>query len=328
MTHKQLVPLGETGVSMSRLTLGGNTFGWTSSKEEAFSVLDAFRAAGGNSIDTADSYSSWAPGNHGGESETILGAWLAERGLNEGDGRDSVVIATKVSQHPEFSGLAPENIAAACDASLQRLGLGYVDIYFAHFDDPSQKVSDMAEAFSALVDAGKVRAIGLSNFSPARMREWLDYTEQHELHRPTILQQKYNLVERLTFEAAYAPIAAEYGMATESYYALASGFLTGKYRNAEDAAQNAARGSAAKEYVTPDGLAVIDALVAVAEEANSTPTTVAIAWQLAKGVSSPIASARTVEQLPELTAALDLDLSVHQVIQLDNASRPFAVKES
>ena len=246
------IALGATGVEIARLTLGGNTFGWTSGPEESFEVLDAYVAAGGNSVDTADVYSAWAPGNSGGESEKILGRWLAARARTSGPGRDEVVIATKVGVHPEFRGLSPENVAAACDASLKRLGLDHVDLYFAHFDDDSQPVSAMAEAFSALVDAGKVRAVGLSNLTAERMREWADYARDHSLAAPAILQQHYNLVERKAFEGEYMPLAARFGMVTESYYALASGFLTGKYRSAGDIAANAARGEAAQRYLTPE----------------------------------------------------------------------------
>lgn len=315
-------PLADSGLEISRLTLGGNTFGWTSTKDESFAVLDAFVAAGGNSIDTADSYSAWAPGNKGGESETILGAWLADRGF-AGSRRDDVVVATKVSQHPDYRGLSALNVTKALDASLTRLGLNYVDIYFAHYDDPSQEIGAMAETFSGLVDAGKVRVIGLSNFSPIRMREWLDYAREHQLHTPKIVQQHYNLVERATFEGSYAPLAAQYGLATESYWALAAGFLTGKYRTPDDA-NGAARYDSVKKYLTDFGFAVVAALEKVAEERGVSSATVAIAWQIAKGVTSPIASARVVDQLPSLIAATGLELSVEHVELLDRASRPFA----
>ena len=234
------------------------------------------------------------------------------------------MIATKVGVHPEFRGLSPENVAAACDASLKRLGLDHVDLYFAHFDDDSQPVSAMAEAFSALVDAGKVRAVGLSNLTAERMREWADYARDHSLAAPAILQQHYNLVERKAFEGEYMPLAAQFGMVTESYYALASGFLTGKYRSAGDIAANAARGEAAQRYLTPEGLAVVDALADVAGAVGASPASVAIAWQLAKGVGSPVASARVPSQLVALFAAIDLKLDAEQVAALDAASAPFA----
>ena len=313
------VPLADSGVEMSRLTLGGNTFGWTSSPDESFEVLDAFLAAGGNSIDTADVYSAWAEGNSGGESEKILGAWIAARSIPRSD----LVIATKVSQHPEFPGLAPENVARAIDASLGRLGLDYVDIYFAHYDDPSQDVPAMAEAFSEVVDAGKARVIGLSNFSRERMKEWVEYSQAHGLHAPKILQQHYNLVERKVFESEYAPLAATYGLATESYWALAAGFLTGKYRSAADA-EGAARAGNVQKYLNDEGYAVIAALEKVAGEVGATPASVALAWQIAKGVTSPIASARVVEQLPAVVAGAQLELTAEQVAALDAASLPFA----
>ena len=317
------VPLADSGLEISRLTLGGNTFGWTSTRDESFAVLDAYVAAGGNSIDSADSYSAWVPGHTGGESETIVGHWLAARGITSGAGRESILVTTKVSQHPSFSGLAPENIAQAIDASLLRLGLDYVDIYFAHFDDEAQNIPDMAEAFSRVVEAGKARVIGLSNFTPARMREWIDYARSHNLHAPKILQQHYNLVERHTFETEYVPLAAEFGLATESYWALAAGFLTGKYRSAQDA-EGAARGGNVQKYLNDQGFAVISALQKVAEELHVEPATVAIAWQLAQGVTSPIASARVIDQLPTITAGTTVTLSAEQVEELEKASQPFA----
>ena len=316
------ISLGATGISISPLTLGGNTFGWTATPEESFDVLDAFVATGGTTIDTADVYSAWAPGNHGGESEETIGRWLAARGYAKGGRRDAVVVATKVAKHPQFVGLSPENIAAACDASLTRLGLDHIDVYFAHFDDDAVAVPDMAEAFSALVDAGKVRAIGLSNFSPERMDEWLRYAGDRSLHKPVILQQHYNLVKRRRFETSYLPLAREHGMATQSYFALASGFLTGKYRGEGDAKTNVARGGAAGRYLTPEGLAVLAALDDVAAQLGASPTSIALAWQHAKGVDSPVASARVAGQLPDLMAALDLTLTPEQVAILDEASAP------
>lgn len=317
------IPLGSTGVSISPITLGGNTFGWTSTREESFEVLDAYLAGGGTTIDTADAYSAWAPGNRGGESEETIGQWLAARGYSKGSGREGVVIATKVARHPQFEGLSPENVAAACDASLKRLGVDFVDVYFAHFDDDAVAIPDMAEAFSALVDAGKARAVGLSNFTPERMEEWLRCAEENGLHKPTILQQHYNLVKR-RFEASYLPLAREHGMAAQSYFALASGFLTGKYRSKDDAKTNAARGGAAARYLTEEGLAVLAALDDVAAQLGASPASVALAWQHAKGVDSPVASARTVGQLPDLLTALDLTLTAEQAAILDAASAPMA----
>lgn len=318
------IPLGSTGVSISPITLGGNTFGWTSTREESFEVLDAYLAGGGTTIDTADAYSAWAPGNRGGESEETIGQWLAARGYAKGSGREGVVVATKVAKHPQFEGLSPKNVAAACDASLERLGVDFVDVYFAHFDDDAVAIPDMAEAFSALVDAGKARAVGVSNFTPERMEEWLRCAEENGLHKPTILQQHYNLVKRRRFEASYLPLAREHGMASQSYFALASGFLTGKYRSEDDAKANAARGGAAARYLTEEGIAVLAALDDVAAQLGASPASVALAWQHAKGVDSPVASARTVGQLPDLLAALDLTLTAEQAAILDAASAPMA----
>ncbi|MCF2706107.1 aldo/keto reductase [Arcanobacterium haemolyticum] len=316
--------LASSGIELSRITLGGNTFGWTSDAETSFVVLDAYTQAGGNSIDTADVYSAWAPGNAGGESETILGQWLAARGRTSGSGRDELVITTKVSQHPQFQGLSPENVSKAIDASLERLGLDHVDIYYAHFDDDTQSVADMAQAFSNVVEAGKARVIGLSNFSASRMREWLEYSSANGLTVPVILQQQYSLVERATFESDYAPIAKEFNLATESYYALASGFLTGKYRTLDDANANAARGSAVSKYVTSEGIALVDTMAEIASQTGSSITAVRLAWQIARGVTSPIASARVPEQLPAILEALQLNLTSDQVDALDKASAPFA----
>jgi len=313
------IALGATGVEIARLTLGGNTFGWTSGPEESFEVLDAYVAAGGNSVDTADVYSAWAPGNSGGESEKILGRWLAARARTSGPGRDEVVIATKVGVHPEFRGLSPENVAAACDASLKRLGLDHVDLYFAHFDDDSQPVSAMAEAFSALVDAGKVRAVGLSNLTAERMREWADYARDHSLAAPAILQQHYNLVERKAFEGEYMPLAAQFGMVTESYYALASGFLTGKYHPGQTV--TAARSSMVAGYLRPECFAVVEVLREIAAAHGTEPAAIALTWLRDRpGVVAPLASARTTDQLDPILTALTLHLAPEEIDRLTRVS--------
>ena len=300
------------------LNLGGNTFGWTSDEQASFDVLDAFTAAGGNFVDTADVYSAWAPGHTGGESETVLGNWLAARGT-----RDSVVVATKVGAHPELKGLSRDTVNAALDASLDRLQTGYVDLYYAHYDDENTPVEEQVETFHELVDSGRVRAVGLSNYSPQRMREFFTVARERGLTVPAAIQPHYNLVHRREFERDYAAIAREHDAAVFPYFSLASGFLTGKYRTAEDL-KGAAREQMAQEYVSPEGLAVVEELVSVADGHRAEPATVALAWLLAKGVTAPIASASSTSQLSALLAAPSLQLTQDDVAALDRASQPFA----
>jgi aryl-alcohol dehydrogenase-like predicted oxidoreductase len=278
-------------------------------------VLDAFVAQGGTFIDTADSYSAWVPGNTGGESETIIGNWLAER-----DNRSSVVIGTKVSQHPAFKGLAGANVAAAADASLARLGTDYIDLYYAHFDDASTPLEETAAAFDALVEAGKVRYIGLSNYTPERVSEWFAIAEREGFALPVALQPHYNLVRREPFESGYAALVADKQLGVVPYFALASGFLTGKYRTREDL-EGAARGGAAGGYLSDEGLAVIARLDAVASDHGIAPATVALAWLRSRpGIVAPLASARTVEQLPALMASATLELTDDEIASLDAVS--------
>ncbi|QGF23158.1 aldo/keto reductase [Raineyella fluvialis] len=300
------------------LNLGGNTFGWTSDRVGSEAVLDAFVTAGGNFIDTADSYSAWVPGNRGGESEEIIGDWMAARG-----NRDDLVIATKVGALQGRKGLAPDNVRAAVDDSLRRLRTDRIDLYYAHYDDTERPIEEIAATFDALVRDGRIRAIGMSNITPERMRAWLDAAAAEGLTAPVALQPEYNLVARHRYETGYAPIAASAGLAVFPYYALASGFLSGKYRTPEDL-QRSVRGRRAEGHLNADGLGVVDALVAVAEEHGVAPATVALAWLLAKGVTAPIASARTTQQLPDLVAAAALTLTQEQVAALDKASAPFA----
>ncbi len=305
-------------VDIAGLALGGNTFAWTTDQAASYAVLDAFVAAGGSFVDTADGYPQWAPGCSGGESEQIIGDWLTARG-----NRDRVLVATKVGGWSQRKGLAPATIAAACEDSLRRLRTDRIDVYYAHHDDATVPIPDLAGAFDALVQAGKVRALGISNLSPERTREWLALCDADGLAKPIALQNQYSLVNRHGFEHDYAPIAAEHGLATFPYYPLASGFLTGKYRTAADLAGKARR-IGAGPYLTPDGLAVLDALDAVAEAQGAALATVALAWVLAHGVTAPIASATTPEQLAELMAATTLTLGPRELATLDAASMPFA----
>lgn len=297
------------------LVLGGNTFGWTSDAAESHRVLDAFVAAGGSHIDTADSYSAWVPGNSGGESETIIGSWLAARGR-----RDDVEIGTKVSRHPQFRGLSAANVAAAADASLTRLRTDVIDLYWAHFDDPDTPLDETAAAFDDLVKAGKVRAIGLSNYSADRIREWFTIARRDGLTLPVALQPHYNLVHRAAFERDLAPIAAAENLAVVPYYSLASGFLTGKYRTADDLA-GAPRGGAAAGYLNDTGLAVVKVLDDVAAGHRVAPASVALAWLRGRpDVAAPLASARTVDQLPALITGATLELTSDERAALDDVS--------
>lgn len=300
------------------LNLGGNTFGWTSTREESFAVLDAFVAAGGNVIDSADLYSVWADGHTGGESETVLGEWMAARG-----NRSEVVIATKVGALPTRPGLSAENIQAALTESLDRLQTDYVDLYYAHYDDESVSIADQARTLHALVDSGRVRHLALSNHSPERTREFFEVARRENLTLPVAIQPQYNLLHRRDYEQGYAPIAREYDVAVFPYFALAAGFLTGKYRSEADLAGRE-REAMASGHLTDDGLAVVDTVVEIAGTHDVEPATVALAWLLAKGVTAPIASARVPEQLPALVAATDLTLDDDEMAALDTVSAPFA----
>ncbi|MCJ1702940.1 MULTISPECIES: aldo/keto reductase [unclassified Rathayibacter] len=308
-------PLGDSGIEVFPLSLGGNVFGWTAGKQTSFDVLDGYVAAGGDFIDTADSYSAWVPGNHGGESETIIGEWLSRRSGS----RDDVVIATKVSRHPEFLGLAPDNVRKAARASLQRLRTDRIDLYYAHFDDDAVPLEDIARVFSELVDEGLVRAIGVSNFSADRIAEWLRLAKEEGLHAPVAVQPHYNLVER-GIEADVLPLAREAGLAVVPYYALASGFLTGKYR--DGSTPDSPRASGAAQYLDARGRRVLAALDAAAAAHDAEVATVALAWLRSQdGVAAPIASARVMEQLPALVASATLELTAEELAALDTASR-------
>jgi aryl-alcohol dehydrogenase-like predicted oxidoreductase len=307
--------IGSSDLDVFPLGLGGNTFGWTSDRQTSFAVLDAYVAGGGNFIDTADGYSAWVPGNSGGESETIIGEWTAARGS-----RDSVIIATKVFSHPQFRGLSPKNVLAAADASLARLQTDRIDLYFAHRDDPDVPIAEAAGAFHELQLAGKIRYVGLSNFTAPRLREWFAVAEAEGFAAPVALQPHYNLMERAAYESSLGPVVAEFGLGVVPYYALASGFLAGKYRSASDHT-GAPRQPGASRYLTPAGLAVLAALDSIAADRGVAPATVALAWLRARPhVAAPLASARTVDQLPALLASATLDLTTDEVEALDKAS--------
>ncbi|WP_353987620.1 aldo/keto reductase [Ruicaihuangia caeni] len=311
--------LGRSDLEIFPLVLGGNTFGWTSDEETSFAVLDAFTAAGGTMVDSADGYSHWAPGNTGGESETVIGKWLKSRGS-----RDALQVATKVSTHPQFKGLAPDNIAKAADASLARLGTDYIDLYYAHYDDPSVPLVEAAGAFDALVKAGKVRHIALSNFTPERIDEWFDVAEQHSFVKPIALQPHYNLLAREPFESSYAPLAERHGLGVLPYFSLAAGLLTGKYRNAADV-EGADRARQTAKYMNDRTFGVIDTLVEVAASVDAEPTAVALAWLRSKpAVAAPIASARHVGQLDAVLRGATLELPADALARLDSVSEGIA----
>jgi aryl-alcohol dehydrogenase-like predicted oxidoreductase len=295
-----LVSIPRTELTVFPVCLGGNVFGWTADKTQSEAVMDGFVAGGGNFVDTADVYSEWVPGNSGGDSETIIGDWMAARGNRAG-----MVIASKVSSLSTRKGLSRANILAAADDSLRRLKTDYIDVYYAHQDDPSVPMEETLGAFNELVTAGKVRYIGASNFTSARLREAVDTSRANGLAEYIALQNQYNLVERSAFELDSVPILTELGISAISYYALASGFLTGKYQPGVQV--DSARAQGMKAYDNPKGWEVVSTLRLVAEELNTTPTAIALAWLRAQpAVSVPIASARTVEQLVPLLDVVEL----------------------
>lgn len=304
------------GLSVFPLSLGGNVFGWTANEAESFRVLDAYAAAGGNFIDTADVYSAWVPGNQGGESETILGNWFASRG-----NRSDIVLATKVGGgSPEPRGLTSSAIKSGVEESLQRLRTDYIDLYYTHYDDPSVPVEEIITTLDELVREGKVREIAASNVAADRLEALLTFSARENLARYVALQPHYNLVSRDTFEGDLADVATRHGLATAPYYALASGFLTGKYRpgTAVDSPRST---GAAKHLETERGQKVLAALDDVAANHGTEPATVALAWLLARPtVVAPIASARTVDQLPPLLASVNLKLTQPELDLLTSAS--------
>ncbi|MFD9501038.1 aldo/keto reductase [Streptomyces sp. NPDC060035] len=307
--------LGSSSLQVFPLALGGNVFGWTADEDGSFAVLDAYAAAGGNFIDTADSYSAWAPGNEGGESETIIGTWLASR-----SNRADIVVATKVGAHPEFKGLSGATIKGAAEASLSRLGTDHIDLYYTHFDDETVPVEEIITALDQLVKEGKVREIAASNISPERLRASLDFSEREGLARYVALQPHYNLVSRGTYEGELQDTAAAAGLAAVPYFALASGFLTGKYRPGT-AVESARADGAARHLESERGRKVLAALDKAAQEHDAEIATVALAWLAARPtVAAPIASARTVAQLPALVAVAGLQLTDKELAELTEAS--------
>ena len=309
--------LGRSGLQVSPLCFGGNVFGWTADEATSFSLLDAWVDAGMNFIDTADVYSRWVPGHSGGESETIIGKWLKQSGQ-----RDRIVLATKVGKDMGDAnvGLAKGYIRSAVEASLKRLQTDVIDLYQSHDDDAATPLAETLGAYADLIREGKVRAIGASNFTAARLTEALAVSRTLGLPRYESLQPLYNLVERAAFEDELEAVCVQHGVGVINFYALASGFLSGKYRSEADLGKSP-RGQGVKKYLNERGLGVLAALDAVALRCNATPAQVALAWQIARpSITAPIASATTLEQLAGLVAAARLQLDADALRQIDLAS--------
>jgi len=313
ITEKRTI--GTSSLQVAPLAFGGNVFGWTIDEATSFSILDAFVDAGLNFIDTADGYSAWAPGNHGGESETIIGKWFARSGR-----RAQMVLSTKVAKHPQRPGLSASNIQAAIEDSLRRLQTDYIDVYFSHHDDQAVPLEETLGAYQKLIDAGKVRVIGASNYSGARIEEALHVAQQHGLPAYQILQPEYNLCDRVHYETDIEPVALAQRLAVIPYYSLASGFLSGKYRSRADLAKSV-RGTGIKKYLDHRGMRILAALDAISAQHATTQAAVALAWLIARpSVTAPIASATSLKQLESLVDAVRLKLTPADIQALDDAS--------
>ena len=309
--------LGNSGLKVGPLALGGNVFGWTVDEQMSFALLDAFTAAGLNLIDTADTYSRWVPGNKGGESETIIGNWLKKSGK-----RDKVVIATKVGMEmgPQKKGLSKSYIFRAAEDSLRRLQTDYIDLYQAHTDDPGTPLEETLGAFAQLIGQGKVRAIGASNYTAGRLSEAVQTSKRLAYPSYQCLQTLYNLYDRADFEKDLGPLCREKGLGVLTYFSLASGFLTGKYRTREDVSRSA-RGAMVEKYLDSRGLRILKALDIAAKELDTKPATVSLAWLISRpAVTAPISSATNLEQLHDLIAATRLQLDRSSIVFLDKAS--------
>jgi aryl-alcohol dehydrogenase-like predicted oxidoreductase len=313
----QMRALGRSGLEVAPLVLGGNVFDWTADEAQSFAILDAFVGAGFNCIDTADVYSRWVPGHTGGESEVVIGNWLAARG-----GRDKVVIATKFGapMADDKKGLSRAYMTQAVEASLKRLKTDYIDLYQSHFDDPEARQDEVAEGFARLVEQGKARAIGASNFTAERLASALEAATDKGSPRYESLQPQYNLADRDRFEGALQDLCVGEDVGVICYYGLAAGFLTGKYRSESDLGKSP-RGRGVKRYLDERGYRILAALDEVAAEVGGTPAQVALAWLIAQpGVTAPIASATSVAQLEEIMGATQLRLEAAQVDRLSRAS--------
>lgn len=310
-------PIGRSGLSVAPLCLGGNVFGWTADEATSFAILDRFVEAGLNFVDTADVYSRWAPGHQGGESEAVIGRWFKASGH-----RDRIVLATKVGMDlgPAGKGLSAGHIERAVEASLRRLGTDRIDLYQSHTDDAATPIEETLRAYERLIKAGKVRAIGASNYSASRLRTALDTAKREGMPRYECLQPDYSLAERAGYESELEPLCRRQGLGVIGYFSLAAGFLTGKYRS-EQAAEGRARGGNVQKYLNPRGFALLAVLDAVAAEHRATPAQVALAWLIARpGVTAPIASATSLAQLDELIGAVSLTLNTAAIDRLTAAS--------
>jgi aryl-alcohol dehydrogenase-like predicted oxidoreductase len=310
--------IGASALEVAPLAFGGNVFGWTADESTSFRLLDAFTEAGFNLVDTADSYSHWVPGNTGGESETIIGKWLSQRG-----NRHKVVIATKVGSAvgKGKKDLSRRHILQSVEGSLRRLQTDYIDLYQSHYDDPETPVGETLETYAQLIREGKVRVIGASNFSPERLEESLQYSRQNGLPRYESLQPEYNLYNREKFETGYGSICEKEGLGVLPYYALASGFLTGKYRSEADAAKSARGGGVIKNYLNERGFRILQALDAVSARYHTSPATIALAWLMTRScIAAPIASATSVQQLEDLMQSARLQLDEASLTLLNEAS--------
>jgi aryl-alcohol dehydrogenase-like predicted oxidoreductase len=312
-----LRPLGRSDIKIAPLMLGGNVFGWNVDEKASFAIMDAFIDAGFNAIDTADTYSRWAPGHTGGESETVIGNWLKKSGK-----RAKVVIATKIGNDMgEGKSLKKDYILRAAEACLKRLQVDCIDLLQTHFDDEVTPVEETLAAYAELIAQGKVRAIGASNMSAARLKASLAASQRLGIPRYESLQPNYNLYDRVDFESQYAPICKAEGLGVITYYSLAGGFLTGKYRSAADHAKSAARGGKVKGYLDARGLAILKVLDQVAARHGATPAQIALAWLMARpGITAPIASATNLEQLNDIMRAPQLKLTSDDIGVLDTAS--------
>lgn len=313
------IKIGQTDLEVAPFNLGGNVFGWTLDEEKSFEILDAFFDVGFNFIDTADMYSYWIQGGAGGgQSETIIGKWMKAR-----NNRDKVIIATKSGGPTGITELdsSPAHIKASVEKSLERLQTDYIDLYYLHYDDEKTPVEETLKAYDELIKAGKIRHIAASNISPERLRESLEVSEKQNLPKYQVLQPLYNLVERKGYETDYAPIAEEYGLTVFPYYALASGFLTGKYRSEADF-NKSPRGQGAAQYLNEKGLNILSALDKVAEKHNAVPAAVSLAWLSAQpNIGGPVASATSTEQLQQILSAASLHLDNADLELLDAASK-------
>jgi len=309
--------LGNSDLFVTPITFGGNVFGWTIDEAKSFEILDGFLAAGFNFIDTADVYSRWKPGNNGGESETIIGNWMTSR-----KNRQQVIIATKVGSDlgDGKKGLTKKYITQAVEDSLTRLKTDYIDLYFSHYEDPETPILETLEAYDSLIKAGKVRWIGASNYSAENLLEALEKSKKHSLAKYQVFQPEYNLYNRSKFETEYEQICVEHQLGVTNYYALASGFLTGKYRSEADL-NKSQRGGGMKSFLNDRGQQILTALDQVAEQYNATPASVALAWLIARpSITAPIASVTSLEQLKDFTKATSISLQTEDIALLDEAS--------